>query len=197
MHKSHGLQRRRTAAFARIRAEIVPIAQPAGRSTFQMPGPGTLERPTGCPAVPPALGAGTVGQCLMRNPGAVSPHGGLSDLHGYFLEWSMQAAPWPFRVPGARVWNVGTGPLAALGSASASNLPDWMLRQHFRDGAQAPGPESPQPGLMDSGLAPPKSAIADLGVRRRSRVNPRSVARPGMTAIGFEFWNCRTSTAAQ
>jgi len=37
---------------------------------------------------------------------------------------------------------------------------------------------------MDSGFAPLKSAMADLSNRNcRSRVNPRSVARPGMTVV--------------
>jgi len=36
--------------------------------------------------------------------------------------------------------------------------------------------------MMDSGLAPPKSALADFGIIYcRFRVNPKSVARPGMT----------------
>src|SRR5262245_20810476 len=39
---------------------------------------------------------------------------------------------------------------------------------------------------MDSGLAAPKSAVADLGsVGCRSRVYPRSVRRPGMTTDGL------------
>jgi hypothetical protein len=50
-------------------------------------------------------------------------------------------------------------------------------------GEWAPRSQDAHAVVIDSGLAPPKSAVADLGtIKYRSQVNPRSVARPGMTA---------------
>jgi len=48
--------------------------------------------------------------------------------------------------------------------------------------AREPGIHNHRTRSMDSGPGPSKSAKADLDARRRSRVNPRSVGRPGMTS---------------
>ena len=79
-------------------------------------------------------------------------------------------------------------PKSASARTSSSSGPDEsapISPLSFRDGlkGRARNPYS-QPVVMDSGLAPPKSAVADLGtIDCRSRVNPRSVARPGMTRM--------------
>ena len=81
-----------------------------------------------------------------------------------------------------------SSPRSASARTTSSSGPDEsapISPLSFRDGlkGRARNPYS-QPVVMDSGLAPPKSAVADLGtIDCRSRVNPRSVARPGMTRM--------------
>jgi DNA helicase-2/ATP-dependent DNA helicase PcrA len=72
--------------------------------------------------------------------------------------------------------------LLAQSAPSTGVIPEAAKRL---SGIHTPGAEDEgETGVTDSGLAPPKSAVADLGLDDdRSRVNPRSVARPGMTSV--------------